>query len=193
MKEHALNSLNNFIGAWYYIDTDICDELIKFHTDSPTKRQGETSKGLQLDSKDSTDVDLPFDGEISKKYIKYLQTATDNYIEKYPWSNRFAPWVIREHMQVQHYKPGGAYFGVHSERTSDVYPTTLRHLAFMTYLNNVTDGGETEWVQQNLKVKPEKGLTIIWPVDWTFAHRGIPSPTQEKYIVTGWYSYVSSL
>ena len=65
-----------------------------------------------------------------------------------------------------------------------------RHLVFMTYLNDVEDKGETEFVLQNLKVKAEKGKTVIWPSDWTHTHRGIISPTQEKYIVTGWFSFV---
>jgi len=43
-----------------------------------------------------------------------------------------------------------------------------------------------------LKVKPEKGLTLIWPADWTFTHRGIPSMSETKYIVTGWYNYIPS-
>ena len=60
----------------------------------------------------------------------------------------------------------------------------------MTYLNDVSDHGETEWFHQKLKVKPKKGLTVIWPADWTFTHRGISSPTQRKIIVTGWFSYV---
>jgi hypothetical protein len=58
-----------------------------------------------------------------------------------------------------------------------------------TSLNDVTDQGETEWFYQKVKVKPERGLTVFWPTDWTFIHRGIASPSQEKYIATGWYSY----
>ena len=59
----------------------------------------------------------------------------------------------------------------------------------MTYLNDVADRGETEWYYQKLKIKPKKGLTVLWPTDWTYTHRGIPSPSQLKYIITGWYSY----
>ena len=43
--------------------------------------------------------------------------------------------------------------------------------------------------EEKLKVKPKKGLTIIWPADWTFKHRGITSPTETKWICTGWLSY----
>ena len=61
----------------------------------------------------------------------------------------------------------------------------------MTYLNNVKSGGETEWFYQNLKVKPQKGLTVIWPAIWTHTHRGLPAPKELKYICTGWYDYIN--
>jgi hypothetical protein len=59
----------------------------------------------------------------------------------------------------------------------------------MTYLNDVNDQGETEFYHQNIKIKPEKGLTLIWPADWTHTHRGITSPSENKFIVTGWYNF----
>ena len=60
----------------------------------------------------------------------------------------------------------------------------------MTYLNDVTDKGYTEFWHQDLRFEPKKGLTLIWPADWTYTHRGVPSTTQEKYIITGWLSYL---
>jgi hypothetical protein len=59
----------------------------------------------------------------------------------------------------------------------------------MTYLNDVFEGGETEFYYQNIKVNARKGLTLVWPADWTHTHRGLVSNTQEKYIVTGWLNY----
>ena len=56
----------------------------------------------------------------------------------------------------------------------------------MTYLNDVEAGGETEFPHYALKVKPVAGQTLIWPSDWTHAHRGCPVITGPKYIVTGW-------
>jgi len=41
-----------------------------------------------------------------------------------------------------------------------------------------------------IKIKPKKGLTVIWPAEWMFTHRGIASMKEVKYIVTGWYSFV---
>ena len=36
----------------------------------------------------------------------------------------------------------------------------------------------------------KKGKTLIWPSDFTHTHRGQKSPTQEKYIATGWFNHV---
>ena len=47
----------------------------------------------------------------------------------------------------------------------------------------------TRFYYQKLKVKPRKGLTLIWPVDWTHTHRGIVAPDEEKMILTGWFSF----
>jgi len=90
---------------------------------------------------------------------------------------------------IQKYNPNEAFFQWHMERASYKDLNSYRHLVFMTYLNDVTDGGQTEWFHQGVKIQPEKGMTYIWPCDWTHVHRGIPSPTQTKYITTGWYTY----
>ena len=59
----------------------------------------------------------------------------------------------------------------------------------MTYLNDVSDGGETEFPYYNLKVTPEKGKTLIWPSEWTHAHRGCIVKKGPKYIITGWMHF----
>ena len=45
-------------------------------------------------------------------------------------------------------------------------PEGSRHLVFMTYLNDVSDAGGTEFYHQGLVVQPVKGLTLLWPSDW---------------------------
>ena len=60
----------------------------------------------------------------------------------------------------------------------------------MLYCNDVEVDGETEFFHQKYKCKPKKGKLVIWPTDWTFTHRGIPAPNEEKYIVTGWFDYL---
>jgi hypothetical protein len=189
MKEHPVNSLDNFIAAWTADDTTICDRLIQYFKDNPTKFAGKTSGGVVPAQKDSTDCAVQ--GRIADEYLDWLQKVVNKYTEKYPQSNMYAPWGIVENFYVQHYAPNGAFHAWHTERAHAEFPYAQRHLVFMTYLNDVTDAGETEFFHQRLRMRPQKGLTIIWPADWTFTHRGIPSPSQDKYIVTGWLSYMT--
>lgn len=64
-----------------------------------------------------------------------------------------------------------------------------RALAWMIYLNDITDGGETEFCYQGLKCKAETGKLVIWPAGITHPHRGNPPYSGEKYIVTGWFEH----
>ena len=98
----------------------------------------------------------------------------DEYGKDYPHSAEHCS-QIQEGINLQYYPPGGGYPNLHCERSGSTQPYINRHLVFMTYLNTVTDEGQTEWFYQNLKIQPEKGLTLIWPVDWTHTHRGIAS------------------
>ena len=54
----------------------------------------------------------------------------------------------------------------------------------MTYLDSQDEGGETEFLYYDISVKPIKGLTLIWPAEWSHTHRGNVVKT-DKYIVTG--------
>lgn len=197
MREHSINSLDNFIAGWYLQDTTICDKIIDFFNASNKKHQGITGKRINssfesyIDTSIKDSIDCPLEDEILLKYSKELQTVVNQYIKKYPYCNNYSPWGIRDSVNIQYYPANGGYHIWHTERaSSNPSIVSSRHLTFITYLNTVKDKGETEFFHQKISVKPEKGLTIIWPVDWTFTHRGVASPTEEKYIVTGWFNYV---
>jgi hypothetical protein len=193
LKEHKINKLDNFIKGWY-IDKNVCNDLIKlFNLNKDKTKEGTVGYGVKPEIKKSTDLSIHINSpkiEI-QNYSKELSKCIKQYIEIYSHlDSHLEQWGIIENFNIQKYKPSEAYFGWHTERNGKKSNTTNRLLVFMTYLNNVKDKGETEWLYQKLKIKPEIGLTIIWPVDWMFIHRGIPSKTEEKFIATGWYSFL---
>jgi hypothetical protein len=199
MQAHSVNDLDNFIGGWY-IDPKICDDLIKYYKKNPNKYSGVVgdhgdptqvsfSQSVQTETKRSTEVTLELDSKMGKTYLDALQEVLVQYMEKYPYSNSYCRFTIKQGVQIQHYKPTEGFYNYHTERTSAKNDHgASRHLVFMTYLNDVSNGG-TEFYHQKLITPAEKGLTLIWPVDWTFTHRGVISPDQEKYITTGWYNF----
>jgi hypothetical protein len=186
----------NFIYTGMLSNLTVCDRLINCHQNSKNQFAGHSyhpqTNVQTVDPlvKDSIDVIINKNDPIEELYVNELYSIIQQYLTEYSYSSWGSSWGLLENITIQYYKPTGGFKNWHCERSSSVYPNSARHLVFMTYLNDVTDQGETEFFYQKLKVKPVKGLTLIWPADWTHTHRGVPSPTQEKYIVTGWLSFL---
>ena len=92
---------------------------------------------------------------------------------------------IKRDWNIQYYKPGGGFYKWHSEKSSPEKDDIS--LVFMTYLNDVPKGG-TEFLYQKVELEAKKGLSVIWPAEFTHVHKGVISMTHEKYIATGWLS-----
>ena len=192
MKPHKINTLNNFMAAWY-IKPDVCDKLIDFYEAHPNKEKGSISKGesrgVDLSYKNCMEVYLEVENIELQPYLSELIKVTEKYKKKYIYCDKQqAAWSFERVIKIQKYLPKEAYFSWHYERVGDSQ-TNKRNLVFTTYLNDVKDKGETDFYYQKLKIQPRKGLTLIFPAEWTHTHRGLTSTKDTKYIITGWYGY----
>ena len=85
---------------------------------------------------------------------------------------------------VQKTNPGEYY---HWHIDSGSHQFSDRQLVAIWYLNDVNGpGGETEFLNQNVKIKPETGKLILFPPFWTHEHRGVTLQKGVKYIATTW-------
>lgn len=193
MIPHPINEKNNFIIG-YYQDTDLAEQIEQFFL--KYKELGFAEPGVMASGvvntkmKESLDVLLNKNPALWTRYCHdYLQPVLDEYVKKYTECNNVVKFNVQENINIQEYAPGSNAFNHwHCERAS--LKTSHRHLVFMTYLNDVEDCGQTAFLYQDVLIKPQKGLTLIWPSDWTFTHKGLPSKTQYKRIVTGWFSFI---
>lgn len=181
----------HFIGGWMIEPLSLCDDLIGFfESRRPDQTPGKTAGGLNLAAKNSTDLAiLPRDLERPdhkpvREYLQVLFGCFRDYQEQWPFLGQVVPRVDIGIFNIQRYDPGGHFLKVHAERTT--LGTSHRILAWMTYLNDVTDGGATRFEHQALNVQPERGKTLIWPAEWTHAHSGQVLNSGRKYIITGW-------
>jgi len=62
-------------------------------------------------------------------------------------------------------------------------------MAFILYLNDVADGGETEFLYYPRRIKPKTGKLVLFPGGYTHTHRGNPPLLGTKYILTGWVEF----
>ena len=110
-----------------------------------------------------------FPENLVARYWEAINKCLIEYQTKYPNSN--VGQLTSYGWKVHKVMSGEGYHLFHSEKDAN---RPLRHLAWMTYLHSPTDGGETEFLYQNLRVEPKVGTTLIWPAQWTHTHRGNP-------------------
>ena len=182
---------NTFIGGWY-IDKEICEELIQyFQYNKKYTKTGSIGNGIDLTIKDSIDLNISpgnFDGIIGK-YREILSGLLKEYLNKFPAANDAYYFDIIEKLNLQYYKCNGGFKEWHHENDGTL-KTVQRHLVFMTYLNDVENGGTDFKYYKDAVNDAEQGLTLIWPAGWTHNHRGRISKDKEKYIITGWFSFL---
>jgi hypothetical protein len=89
--------------------------------------------------------------------------------------------------KVQKTEIGGGYHDWHCETANR--ECSHRILAWMVYLNNVEEGGETEFLYQHKRIKPKSGSILIFPAGFTHTHRGNPPLSNAKYVITGWIEF----
>ena len=181
-----------------YIPDHICDNLIKYFDKHPDRQA--IGKIYDVDRKESIEdvskkesIEIGFyvyedeeDAQLLSEYLVYLNLCIREYEYKYDRARLMSSYGITEGINLQKYEPGGGYKNWHADRCGSADES--RSLVFMTYLNNVSEGG-TEFMYQKITSPAKKGLTIIWPTDWTHTHRGQISQTHQKYILTGWLNY----
>lgn len=173
--------MNTLIGE-YQIDEDLCYALQRLIECSPKKKTTAMERGYTLVSSYS----------MSKVWMSLYEIeiyrCVSEYTTKFEYASKGCTGIEMESpYNLQYYAPGNHYSVWHCENNG-IPPYDKRHLAFMTYLNTVETGGETEFLYQNTKISPVRGKTLVWPAYFTHTHRGIPAET-DKYIITGWFRY----
>ena len=145
--------------------------------------------------KSSTDISFTPEDENDPKWghlLSEIVTIVTHGISEYEREY----WLGMDHIEnvimlnsfnMQRFEPGEGYKAFHCERGSMQFPN--RTHAWMIYLNDVDNGGQTEFPYQHIFEIPRVGKLLIWPSDFTHTHRGIISPTQTKYILTGWIGW----
>jgi len=172
---------------------DFCNRLINKFEQSSHKQPGKVLQGppehaincLNLDLKTSMDLCISSFEEF-KTEDSFLKHHLDLVMERYfsdlvgntpPYFSNLTDTGFR----VQRTCPGEK-FNWHSDENFCF--SNFRRLAYIFYLNNVADGGETEFVTGQ-KIKPEAGKCIVFPATWTYKHRGVSPKSNVKYICTG--------
>ena len=126
------------------------------------------------------------DKDLANEFLSFFNPCFNLYSEKYPQIPQpleVVGWKIQKTL------PTEGYHMFHTEQGN--LPEEIKRIGVWTlYLNTVEEGGETEFLHQLKRVKPQKGTLCIFPAGYTHAHRGNTPFSGEKYIITGWLDVV---
>ena len=112
------------------------------------------------------------------------------YLTTFPCLTQLPEWTSGITL-LQKTSPSEGYHEWHCENMGWV--NNSRAIAWMIYLNDVEEGGETEFLYQQKRYKPIANTALLWPGSWTHQHRGNPPLSGDKYILTGWYTPSSGM
>ena len=194
MKDKTVN-ITNFIGVYdNYITEEECNKAIKLYEDqnkfnNTVNRIGfEKASILQKQDQQffanegNLDVwwknleALIINFDMAWKHYEKNVGALDSYGQDK---------LYYTSLKIQKTLPTQGYHIWHIEHNKG-FDNEPRAFVFSVYLNDVDEGGETEFLHFSKRVKPKKGRIVIWPAGFPYVHRGNPPLAGEKYILTSW-------
>jgi predicted 2-oxoglutarate/Fe(II)-dependent dioxygenase YbiX len=115
---------------------------------------------------------------IVNQYDELLYATSMGYtkhfdIEELPYFN--------EGYNVLKYQTGQEY-GSHYDGGSQ----SGRHIAAILYLNDDFEGGDIEFVNFGITIKPEKGMFLLFPATFAYRHIAHPVTSGTKYAIVTW-------
>lgn len=114
---------------------------------------------------------------IHNQFYTMLLAAIGPYSEKYGIHETF----YHEDYSVLRYR-GGQQYHAHYDGGTNVG----RCISAICYLNSDYEGGEIEFVNFGVKIKPEPGMLILFPSNYAYTHIAHPVTDGTKYAIVTW-------
>lgn len=169
------------------IPADWCEEMVaRFEAHPEQQNKGVIGQGADKDSGVKRTMDLivsdnPDWKDVDEMLFRCMGAAMQEFRESYPFFK--GPFKDMGY-QIQRYQPGEFY---HWHVDGGSHEFANRQLVAIWYLNDVPGpGGETEFLTQDVKIKPEQGKMILFPPFWTHEHRAAELLEGVKYMATTW-------
>jgi Rps23 Pro-64 3,4-dihydroxylase Tpa1-like proline 4-hydroxylase len=169
------------------LPAQICEDMVRrFEAATDEQYQGRIGQVLTEDQNIKKSTDLVVSGKENWKDADHnlfysLGLALKEFRETFPYFK--GPFKDMGYA-IQRTNPGEFY---HWHIDGGSHEFSQRQLVAVWYLNDVPGpGGETEFLFQDVKVKPEQGKLVLFPPFWTHEHRGVTLEKGVKYIATTW-------
>jgi Rps23 Pro-64 3,4-dihydroxylase Tpa1-like proline 4-hydroxylase len=182
----------------YSLCPEICDEIINLFESSPDKSDGLIMSGVNKSIKDTMNINISKSGKWKNIYecleseLAYNIKNYRSMIGKYAEADYvfFSDKLEITQFMVQRYIQNEGKYTYHNDFHMDTGKQKFRVITYIFYLNDVSEGGETEYFGGEIRITPKCGKLVLFPSSWTFPHCGRMPISSNKYIITGWvYDY----
>lgn len=191
----ATSQFPDFIGVFENaVPDDLCDSVIEYF-----EKLHELGFSVNRQKNDNAKKTKKEDDAVFAcqhvNFMSYMPKGVFTCI----WENAYKEYAstfsvlddLEEHaitdIKVQRTLIGGGYHVWHCEVGG--VSTARRLMPYIIYLNDVEEGGETEFLYYPRRIKPKKGTILLFPAGYTHTHRGNPPISNTKYIATGWIEF----
>ena len=135
---------------------------------------------------------------ITEEMAKNLEVAVSQCFKQFVIPKYNCEFKSYEPVQFLGYPVGGHYLG-HNDGESFNHTTRGwercmdRDISFLFYLNDQYGGGELEFYDLGLTIKPKKGMMIAFPSYKDFAHKVYPVTWGHRYSLVSWVATQKNL
>ena len=173
------------------LPSKICDDLVNLFESVPDQylNRIETKNNRPRFTQFSFSREKNLNEELYRTVCQYLVKAVEYYRIKIKSFSEWAPeHLYFENIRIKRYiSEDKDEFDTHVDVWHN--KNEERYLSFMWYLNDVTDGGATEFTELDFKVQPKKGALIMFPPIWMFPHKGHLLNSGKKYLLSTYLHY----
>lgn len=181
----------DFIKIYDVFTRAFCDNAINKFEESETKHIGLTCDGY-FDYKKSTDDGIDPTSEHWKDTDTVLYEKLSEYVTRYFKEISPEHPIALDNIEdsgylIRRYDKGSGKFEGHCDACT--FKTAKRLVGIIIYLNDVENGGETEFFLQGLMCKPKAGQVVMFPASFIYQHQGHIPISEHKYIITSFIQF----
>lgn len=113
---------------------------------------------------------------LDKVFAFAYQKCTELYdVDLYPFGNREVPLIRFDegYKMIEHADTAGDF-------------------AVIYYINDDYEGGEINFTDHNLKIKPKSNSLIMFPSNADYWHEVLQNTGKERYSATKWFKFAGS-
>ena len=119
----------------------------------------------------------PIVQNVNNMFYTALTATSNSYAKKFEIYEQ----LFHENYQLLKYR-GGEQYKAHYDGGTGIG----RSISALCYLNSDYEGGELEFVNFGVKIKPEAGMMILFPSNYAYTHVAHPVTSGTKYAMVTW-------